>query len=122
METIDEFLAHYGIRGMKWGVRRKNAPSVSSPDATKAKEVAAVVKKHGTKAVSNKELQDLVTRMNLEQQYSSLSKKSQKKNPAAKFVTDVLVNVGKQQVSRIINDAATKQVSAYMVKAGAAKA
>jgi predicted RNA-binding protein Jag len=75
METVDDVLAHYGIKGMRWGVRRegKSSGPVSS-DAQAAKESKQIIKKSGTAALSNKELQHVITRMNLEQQYSNLNK------------------------------------------------
>lgn len=97
-ENIEEFLEHHGIRGMKWGVRRaKNHGSgshhansgrkpkgpgayTSNPketaDARNARLAKEKVKKGGIEALNNKELKDLVNRMNLEQQYSNLSPKS----------------------------------------------
>lgn len=77
-ESVDDVLAHYGVKGMKWGVRksRKGKPSPASEDATKAAGHRKTVKTSGTKALSNKELQELVTRMNLEAQYSTLTRNS----------------------------------------------
>jgi hypothetical protein len=84
-ETIDDILEHVGIKGMHWGVRRSRAadgrvrgPSKStrggiSPDAARAKESHSTAKKHGLSALSNQDLQHLVSRMNLEQQYSRLT-------------------------------------------------
>jgi hypothetical protein len=104
-----EFLEHYGIKGMKWGVRRaqkkaeqearetaaptakvvipttgphKGKPLIGvsggakQPPADDAMKVAAArVKFHksGAQALSNKELQDLATRLNLEQQVLRLA-------------------------------------------------
>lgn len=73
METIEEVLAHFGVKGMHWGVRRRSKIDTSSEDAKGAAEAKAKIKKGGTKSLSNKELQALVTRMNLEQQFDRLS-------------------------------------------------
>jgi hypothetical protein len=67
-------LAHYGVKGMKWGRRKSDSSSSSqtsrrgpvSEDAANARRIAAKVKKTGTKSLSNKEIQELSTRMNLE--------------------------------------------------------
>jgi hypothetical protein len=62
---------------MRWGIRsRSGSKTPPSEDAQKAKVHLAVVKRSGTKALSNKDLQELVTRMNLEQQYANLSGKT----------------------------------------------
>lgn len=85
--TTDEFLRHYGIPGMKWGRRKATdkptygksvkvaggpAPRASE-DAKKTGNYQAKVKAGGTAALSTKELQELVTRQNLEAQYSRLN-------------------------------------------------
>ena len=49
-------LAHYGVKGMKWGVRKKTRSA----------------SRQSISEMSNQELQDLITRGNLEKQYRSL--------------------------------------------------
>lgn len=81
-DSPNDALAHFGVKGMRWGVHRSRDISVGgqtrprvSGDVQRVTDIQKVVKKGGTKAISNKELQDLVTRMNLEQQYSRLTQK-----------------------------------------------
>lgn len=72
---VDEILAHHGIRGMKWGVRRSRRQIDSAPVApehARARELQSTAKRSGTKALTNKDLQELTQRLNLEQQYSRL--------------------------------------------------
>jgi len=103
--TLEDILSHYGKKGMHWGVTTK-VNNVINPDRSVSKDVvlketpgklvktsggqfhpasadarnAAIgrqmIKKSSIDVLSNKELQAVVTRMNLEQQYSNL-----KKNP-----------------------------------------
>lgn len=121
-QTLEEVLAHYGVPGMKWGVRRSNKQLAkaakkqakkdkkegknASEDAKKAKAAADKVKKEGVKSLSNKELQQLNTRLNLEKQYSQLS--SSEKSAGSKFAQELLINVGKQQATKLANDQISK--------------
>lgn len=63
-QNTDDFLAHYGVKGMKWGRRKSDSAESKSLKETRTKSASEL---------SNKELQDAVNRMNLEKQYSSLS-------------------------------------------------
>lgn len=78
-------LKHYGVKGMHWGVRRatnaegggssapKPAPKPRiSADARSVEKAFTKIDRGGTDTLSNQELQGLVTRLNLEQQYSRL--------------------------------------------------
>lgn len=97
-DEIEEFLAHHGIKGMKWGVRRDRSSLGSSKaevqtkirpgkkvvsrggkglapseDAVRTSVLRSKAKASSSHALSNKELKELVERMNLEQNYSRLA-------------------------------------------------
>lgn len=106
----DVVLAHYGVKGMRWG-RRKGGDSSSesaapkgpvSSDAANAKKHGAKAKTSGTDALSNKELQDVVTRMNLEQQYSKLNSQTVAKGQSAtkKILSDNAKQIAGQYVRK----------------------
>ena len=95
-EFTDGFLEHFGVKGMKWGHRKdKGNSAVStvpehhalSDDAKNARVLSAKVKAGGTRALSNKELRQLVDRMNLEQNFAKVN------TPAAKKKNPVLAGV-----------------------------
>ena len=85
-------LSHFGIKGMKWGVRRERNPvevsttvrpgqkvrakggenQSASEDAIRSARLGQIARKSSTDALSTKELQELVNRMNLERQYSQI--------------------------------------------------
>lgn len=75
-------LSHYGIKGMKWGVSRSDSPGGSSSgqkpspseDALNAAKTAQKIKAGGgIHVLDNNELQQTITRMNLESQYRNLT-------------------------------------------------
>jgi hypothetical protein len=78
-DSVDDVLAHFGVKGMKWGVR-KQRPSVSKSRLTNQhgdyKHAHSATPNH---KLSNKELQRRVTRLNLEKQYRDLTAKPQSK-------------------------------------------
>lgn len=118
---VEDFIEHYGVKGMKWGVRKRAGGLITkarggpklpdSEDASKAK-VSKKKAKNNVGSLSNKELQELVTRMNLEQQYSRLAVGD--RGAVQKFIADTLTNVGKQQLTRLANDAAADQVGTLL--------
>lgn len=118
MEQSASVLSHYGVKGMKWGVVRDKLRGSSSPgseDHIVAKEAHRKLKKHGVQSLSNAELQSLINRMDLEQRYSRVVSDSsggeKAKKEARKFIAGVLKDVGRQQITRIVNDQATKAIA-----------
>lgn len=124
MDTVEDVLEHYGIRGMKWGVRRSRAQiDADSADKAIARGLAEQVKKNrgSTDSLSNTELQQVITRMNLEQQYLNLTTRQSGKDPkqkgadwAGKFIKDV----GEKQLKNATNKVLAYQVEQAMIKKG----
>jgi hypothetical protein len=85
-------LKHHGIKGMHWGVRRTRAQLDSaSEDYKKASGHRTTIKEAGgTHALQNDELQFVITRMNLEQQYSRLTSQPSKLKEGHDTVRDIL--------------------------------
>lgn len=116
MHTFESTLAHYGVKGMKWGRRRTRAElDADSADVSQVKSAKAKIKSNrgSTDSLSNKDLQSVVTRMNLERQYKQLAP-STGGDKARKFAADLILNVGKQQATKVVNDIAAQQVSAAL--------
>ena len=108
--NADDVLAHFGILGMHWGVRRgrkqtspgKKSRNESSEDYVNAKEL----KRKGAKALSTKELKEVTARLQLEKQYKDLTKKDL--SVGMKWVKDVVGGAVKEQ--------AKSQLSKYIGK------
>jgi len=99
MPTSDS-LAHFGVKGMKWGVRKaEQFNATASADAKQAKELGTTAKKVGTHALSNKDYEALLKRMELDQRYARLSER--KKSEGEKWVTDQLKQVGQQELKKL---------------------
>jgi hypothetical protein len=87
--------------------------------------VKAVLARHKpASALSNQEMQELITRMNLEQQYAKLTtsapapKVVTKKAKVGKFVADLLLDIGKQEVTRVAKGTVSLKVEDQLKKKG----
>jgi hypothetical protein len=126
MDEIDEFLAHFGVKGMRWGIRRRHPGSSTSArpsgpvssDAAKAARLQTRVGQHGTRSLTNAELQLLVTRLNLETQHGRLNPKHV--NAGQAFVTDVGKNIVKQEAANLVSQYGRKG-AAWVASIAAAK-
>lgn len=101
-----DYLQHHGVKGMKWGVRRARTSIGSAGRKLKAKvsEAKANRKKNSTKNLSNEQLKAKIYRLQLEQQYKSLS------NPALhagkKAVSNTLKSVGSELIHEVAKNSA----------------
>jgi hypothetical protein len=123
-EMVEDILEHYGTKGMKWGVRKRNVPKQGpSDDAKKAHKAYVKATVSGPQALSNKELQMLKQRLSLEQEYAKLSYNPSK----AKKILDSVLGTGKQVneavafVNSPAGQALTKTIGAKKVAAAAKK-
>lgn len=106
---VNDIIAHHGVKGMKWGVRKDRSPQSVSiatkrkgtksevktkgggnqpvhPDAVSARTVGQQRKKSGLDTLSNKELEAYARRLDLEQRVKRLeSQDTHGKNFIQKF-------------------------------------
>lgn len=105
MELSDkEYLAHYGVLGMKWGRKRSVTTSTTSNGkiSKKLNSMKQAHKANKVKNLSNKELQARIDRMRLEQNYKNLKKQSTVIGRGEQLVG----NIAKGTVSRVAGDLA----------------
>lgn len=108
--TVNDFLQHYGVKGMKWGRRGKAVKESPSAESSAATAIRARAKTSKVKALSNKELQEAINRMNLEQQFKRLS--TNERPVVTRFIASTLLEIGKREVQATI----AKKVAKTAVK------
>lgn len=115
---LDDVLEHYGVKGMKWGQRKKRdplnpqSPKQTEPNSEDAQRVTAlkvrVKTQKTTRPLTNEELDAAIKRMRLEQDFSKLSGGIDKTRTqkAGAFVAKLLGDAGKQGSQQIANNEA----------------
>lgn len=133
-DAVADFLAHYGTKGMKWGVRtdgsvtstttknshlRRGEQNVTvkqrpgtfvktsggkrqtaSSDAVKTAAARQVAKKSTTDALSTKQLEDAVKRMQVEQKFDKLAKQTDRRDRGRRFIESITGNKNVQAGSK----------------------
>lgn len=119
-EDVDDFLAHYGVPGMKWGHRK--ARGEHSDDSAKALELHQRVKTGGgAHVLSNDELEALNKRLNLEQNHARLTSNSEHVSvgeKATKQVLGVAGNAAKGGAQTVAQKIIVKGIETGLKKAG----
>ncbi len=123
MPTHEEMLQHFGILGMKWGKKKgskkkttiKKKPKVETKTEEKESSISKdyilkeSLKNKKITELSNEELRKFNERIQLEKQYSQLTKKEM--SEGKKFVIDLMKNIAKEQVTNFAKSQVTKMLA-----------
>lgn len=126
----DDYLAHYGVLGMKWGVRRtaaqlgnrirgkrtqaKRKQSLAKARATREKNRKAAAKRQqlldkgllSPKKMTDAELKAKIERLNLEKEFKK-SMADARGDGGKKYVTDIMKKIGENTLTNLGTQAAT---------------
>lgn len=115
-DPVEDFLEHYGVKGMHWGQRlkdRKARKAETSGDAKTSLDIRGKAKTHSVKALTNKQLIDSINRMNLEQSYKRLS--VNEKSGVTRWMSSMMLEIGKKEVQ----NAVARKVAGTIARAAA---
>lgn len=115
-------LYHYGVLGMRWGVRRSKSTTGRPTSAKKTKKMTADEKKKASmrkdvknrRTLSDADLKKKIERIKSEKQLKELT--AEEIAPGKKFVSDVLSSSGKKVATALVTGAALYGVKAAMTK------
>lgn len=122
---MSDTIAHYGVKGMKWGVRKQRPTSSGKrkgktnarriyekisgkKDAQKKPKTTSSPRKKRASEMSDEELRSVINRMQMERTYAQLTSKEVSKG--RKFVNDVLYNSAKATATTYTTKAMTKAI------------
>ena len=105
-------LAHVGVLGMKWGVRRASGSSSIKPSNTN--KSTGKQKKKRLEDMSDDELRTAISRIQMEKQYKSLTAKQT--SIGKKFASEVLYSAGKEVAKTYTTQIMTKKLDSMLSK------
>ena len=112
VQEVDDFFEHFGVKGMRWGVRRNRNNTTTRQSLRPKKEQTDLSN------MSDAELRTRINRIQMERQYRELtSPKGHKvQTEGQKYVKRILIDTAMNAVAEIVKEQYKKQ----MVNTGAA--
>jgi len=93
-QTVEEFIEHYGVKGMRWGKRT----------ARGSRNTERTVYKKSPKKLTSAELDKRIKRMETEKRYNDLNKRDIRKGE--QLATEVLMGSGRTILATVATGAA----------------
>jgi len=90
-ESLEESLEHAGVKGMRWGKRKKKSSSESESEP-----------KPDVKKMSDDDLKKAINRLKLEREYKQLT--TPEVSQGRKIVGEILKDVGKAHAKKYLNN------------------
>lgn len=98
-DKVEEFLAHFGVKGMKWGQRKARRGSSDRTSFSKSPN-----------RLSDSELKSRIQRMEAERKYNDLNKRTIGKGEA--LVSEILTNSGRRVATTVVTNVGMLAVGA----------
>lgn len=101
--TVGGRLKHFGVKGMKWGVRKPRGAGPGPASKAKTPKKGQPFDKKAPKSakkMSDQELRKVIARMQMERQYAELSKP--KVSAGKQMITNALKQYGQQQLNAFV--------------------
>ncbi|MET0786504.1 MAG: hypothetical protein ABWY25_07360 [Paenisporosarcina sp.] len=108
-QTVKEFIEHHGVKGMRWGVRKKRNDS-----AFRDRNRTTYGK--SPKKLSSAELEKRIRRMEAEKRYNDLNKRDVSKGE--QIAAEILTNSGKKVATTVLTGAGILAIKAVAKKKG----
>ena len=127
IDISDSALEHYGVKGMKWGVRKRSKTRVSSSGARStspnpsSKVSAPTTRDKRVKALKNRrelsdsDIKDFTSRLQSEKQLKALL--DEDVSPGRTFIKKVMSDAGRQAATKLATNAMTYGTTKVMGKA-----
>lgn len=100
---------HYGIKGMKWGIRKDGKPGSRRKSSSRYEQ-------KDPKKLTDKQLKTRITRMENERRYSTLNADSSRLSSGAKAFRKAFVKTAGTAVTSIVVGIATTHGRKYIEK------
>ena len=119
--VVEDVLAHFGVKGMKWGVRTKGKRPAASTDHRTTVKIKKKARKEGVKALSTKQLNTAANRLSAEKKFSDLVQQTSKMTKGHNTVKNVLAIAGTLATVHTLANSSAAKAGATFVKEQLAK-